>query len=88
MNNLDKHEWTFSNGERYAIKWLEENGFEVILEKRFISCDRLTVIKNGIEYKFRLPLGDKRINYKKIMEQFENDFEIYTRLIEAEKGGL
>ena len=83
MINLDKHEWTFSKGEKYAFRWLEAHGFDVTIEKRFVSCDHLTVAKDGCVYRFWLPLGDNRINYKQVMEQFSSSFEGYVRLMKA-----
>ncbi len=80
MKNLDLHEWSFSKGEKYAIRWLESHGFDVTLNKRHISVDVFTVSKDGITDTFRLPLGDSKINYRKVMEQFERNFSMLTEL--------
>lgn len=80
MINLDKHEWEFSRGEKYAIRWLESHGFEVTLSKRLISVDYFTVTRDGITDQFRLPLGDPNINYRKVMEQFERSFNLLCEL--------
>ena len=80
MTNLDKHEWDFSKGELYAINWLEEHGFEVILNKRFVSVDRFTVSKDGVTDEFRLPVGDPNIDYRRLMEQFGKNFEMLREL--------
>ena len=80
MTNLDKHEWDFSEGEQYAINWLEEHGFEVTLNKRFVSVDRFTVSKDGVTDEFRLPVGDPNIDYRRLMEQFSINFEMLREL--------
>ena len=80
MTNLDKHEWDFSKGELYAINWLEEHGFEVTLNKRFVSVDRFTVSKDGVTDEFRLPVGDPNIDYHSLMEQFGRNFEMLCEL--------
>lgn len=80
MKNLDKKEWDFSAGEKYAIKWLEDNDFEVVINKRYISKTIFSVTKNGVTDNFNLPLGDEKINYKKVMEQFAKNFELYCEL--------
>ena len=85
MVNLDKHEWDFSSGEKYAIKWLEKHGFEVTIVKRYISKDRLKVSKDGITVKFDLPLGDAKINYKGVMEQFDRYWTMYCELLMLQK---
>lgn len=80
MKNLDKHEWDFSYGETYAIRWFENHGFETVLKRRSITADQFVVTKNGVSYQFRLPLGNKKIQYRKIMEQFERDFELFCEI--------
>lgn len=80
MKNLDTHEWAFSKGEKYAIQWLESHGFDVTLKKRHISVDIFSVSKDGITDTFRLPLGDAKINYRKVMEQFDSNFKMLAKL--------
>ena len=80
MRNLDKHEWEFCKGEKYAIKWLEEHGFDITIKKRYISKTKIEVEKDGTVYDFSLPLGDPKISYKKVMEQFEKNFAMYCEL--------
>ena len=80
MTNLDKHEWDFSEGEQYAINWLEEHGFEFTLNKRFVSVDRFTVSKDGVTDEFRFPVGNPNIDYHRLMEQFDKNFEMLREL--------
>lgn len=84
MKNMDSKEWEFTNGEKYAINWLEKNGFDVVLRRRTITRDFFIVTKDDISYDFRLPLGDSKINYKGIMEQFAYSFELYCKLKRGE----
>ena len=86
MKNLDRHTWDWSRGEKYAIRWLEENGYDVTVNSRHVSADHFTVAKAGITTRFRLPLGDPKINYRNIMEQFERDFILLTRIRERESS--
>lgn len=85
MKNLDTKEWEFTEGEKYAIKWLEDRGYDVVIEKRYISKTIFIISKDGVSYKYHLPLGDSKIKYKGIMEQFEISFELYSKL---KKAGL
>lgn len=88
MKNLDKHEWEFTYGERYAVNWFDDHGFDVVLEKRHVTADYFSVTKRGVSYKFRLPLGDPKINYRKVMEQFEKDFELLCEIEKLKQKNL
>ena len=82
MQNLDKHEWEFSYGERYAVEWLEDRGYEVIVKRRSVTADEIVASKRNVSYQFRLPLGDTKIKYREVMEQFEKDFELFAVIAE------
>lgn len=84
MQNLDRKEWEFTQGEKYAIEWLEEHGFDVILEKRYISKDIFRVSKDGLTDKFQLPLGNHKINYCGVMDQFDKHWALLSALTERE----
>lgn len=86
MQNLDSKEWEFSPGEKYAIRWLEEHGFDVVLEKRYISKDIFRVSKDGLSDKFHLPLGNSKIDYCGVMDQFEKHWELLCALTERERN--
>ncbi len=83
MKNLDKHEWEFSYGERYAVEWLEGRGYEVVVKRRSVTADEIVASKRNVSYKFRLPLGDNKIDYRSVMEQFEKDFELFVAIAES-----
>lgn len=80
MVNLDKHEWDFDAHEKYAIQYLEERGFEVTIKKRYISKDKIVISKEGFKYEAELPLGQKGINYKKLMPIIVENWELLKRL--------
>ena len=61
--------WEYTLGERYALKWFDENGFDVK--------------KDGITDTFRLPQGDPKINYKDIMEQFRKSFGMFSKYMNS-----
>ena len=83
MNNLDRHTWEWSRGEKFAIKWLEDRGYAVTVKSRHVTADYLIVSKDGTTTKFRLPLGDPAIRYREVMQQFEQDFKLLVRLREV-----
>ena len=80
MRNNDKKEWAFDEHEKYAIAWLESHGFDVVVEKRYISKDIFTVSRDGVTDKFQLPLSDKSINYEKYLAQYEKSFDMLCEL--------
>lgn len=80
MTNLDNKEWEFSKGEKYAIRYWEGHGYEVTILKRYIAKDKCVISKNGFSFDYDLPLGDAKINYKMIMTQFEQQFDLAQRL--------
>ena len=82
MTNLDKKEWEFSRGERYAVEFLEDKGFAVTIRQRYISKDYLTIERGGISYDVEIPLGDPDINYAKYMPHIVENFEMRRQLLE------
>ncbi len=81
MTNLDKHEWDFSKGEKYCIRWMDEHGYALTIRKRFISKDYCTMEKDGHAMEFDPPLGDEKINYKRVMEGLESQFSMSRELV-------
>lgn len=80
MKNLDKHEWEF-NGEKYAVRWLEGHGYDVAIEKRFATVTYIKATKDLVSLQLNLPLGNPKINYRKIMEQFDRDFALQSEIL-------
>lgn len=79
---MDKHEWDFCENELYAIRYLEEHGFDVTITKRYISKDKLVIEKDGFKYDAEIPLGQKDINYKKLMPFIVKNWEM-SRALES-----
>lgn len=80
MRNNDKKEWAFDKHEKYAIAWLESHGFDVVVEKRYISKDIFTVSRDGVADRFELPLSDESIDYGKYLVQYEKSFDMLCEL--------
>lgn len=80
MIDTSKAKWELSEGEKYAIRWFEENGFEGSLEKQYLSKTYFTVTKDGVTDKFALPMGSNDIQYHPFMEQFAKTFELLCEL--------
>lgn len=81
MIDTKKAKWELSSQEKYAIKWFEKHGYDVLLEKQYISKTVFTVTKDCIVSRFELPQGKKNINIKSIMEQFEKMRELELKLL-------
>lgn len=79
MIDTSNAKWELTKNDTYAIKWLEENGFNVVLKKQYISKTIYTVKKNGIEDRFELPNG---FNYdvENYMELYRKTWELLCQL--------
>ena len=84
--NAEPKPWDLTNGEKYAIKWFREHDFDVVLKRRTVTADTFSVSKGELSTKFRLPLGDAKIRYRKVMEQFEKDWELLEKLAAKEQS--
>lgn len=79
MKDLSKQKWEFSNGEVKAIKWLEDNNFDIVLNKQNLSKTQFMVSKNGVSDKFELPqCMDYDID--SYMKLFARQFELTVKL--------
>lgn len=54
MTDIKNAKWDLSKGEQCAIKWFEENGFDLVLEKQFVSKTVFLVSKDGMSDTFEL----------------------------------
>lgn len=72
--------WELSKSEKYAVKWFSENGFNVSLEKQYISKSIFLISKNGISEFFEINTTLNGINLKKYMVQFKINFETLCEL--------
>lgn len=80
MIDTGKAKWELTEGERYAIQWFEEHGFEGTLDRQYISKTYFTVTKDGVTDQFALPMGSKDIRYPLIMEQYARSFALLCEL--------
>lgn len=85
MKNLDKHEWEFDKGEKYAIKWFEDRGFDVTIKRRYISKTIFEVTKDGVTDNFQLPQGLSSVDYKQVMEAYGKSFDTLKELVELRR---
>lgn len=85
MISTDKARWELSLEEKYAILWLEENGFEGELARQYVSKTIFTARKDGVETTFELPQGVQGVNVKAYMEFFRKEFSM-LQAYEAQKG--
>lgn len=80
MIAVSNAKWDFSKEEKYAIKWLEENGYEGKIVKQYISKTVFEICKDGIADKFELTQGVKTMNIGKYMEQFAKNWQMLCKL--------
>ena len=80
MIDTSKAKWELSKGEKYAIQWFEEHGFEGTLDRQYLSKTYFTVTKDSVTDEFALPLGNKNIQYPPIMDQYARSFALLCEL--------
>ena len=80
MIDTSKAKWDLAEGEKYAIQWFEEHGFEGTLDRQYLSKTYFTVTKDGVTDEFALPMGSKDIQYPPIMEQYARSFTLLCEL--------
>lgn len=85
MIHTDNAKWDFSKEEKYALAWFDEHGFDVVLEKQYVSKTIFTVSKDGMSDKFELAQGVKGMKIEKYMGQWLKNWEMYCELIELRK---
>lgn len=81
MIDTSKAKWGLSKEERYAIKWLDKNGFEGALISQHLSKTKFVVHKNGVTDNFELPQGYKDMNIRAYMEQYRKSFSMLCELV-------
>ena len=80
MIDTSNAKWALSKEEKYAIKWLENKGFEGTLEKQYISKTVFTVTRDGSTARFELLQGFTGIKMGRYMEQYERSFNMAREL--------
>lgn len=84
MIDLRNQKWDFSKEDEYIFAWLDQHGFDAVLEKQYISRMKVTVSKNGFTDETSFPSG-VRFDVKSYMEEWEKSFNMLCEL--AKKAG-
>ena len=74
MIDTSKAKWEFSDNEKAAIEWFNENGFSGTLDKQYISKTKFTITKDNVTDQFEL-LSSYDLDIKSYMEQYDKSFE-------------
>lgn len=80
----NKAKWEFSKEDKYIFDWLEENGYDAVLEKQYLNKMVVMVMKDGITELAEFPSG-KRYDVQAYMEQYHKSFEM-LKIIAATEG--
>lgn len=80
MIDVSNAKWDLSDQEKQAIKILENNGFDVVLEKQYLSKTVFIVTKNGVSDKFSLDNGNKKLNVQQYIDLFLAAWSILEKL--------
>ena len=80
MIDASNAKWEFSKEEKFAIEWLNENGYDGKIVRQYVSKTIFEVSKDGITDKFELPQGVVFKNIKGYMEQFKQNWELLCEL--------
>lgn len=78
--DLSNAKWELSQEEKYAIDWFEKNGFDVKMERQYVSKTIFTVSKNGLSDKFELPQGGTLKDFMGYMNIFKKQWEMFYKL--------
>lgn len=79
MIDTVKAKWNLSKEEKHAIEWLDKKGFDVTLEKQFVSKTIFVVSKNGVSDNLELAQEQGK-NIESFMMQYEKRFENLVEL--------
>ena len=72
--------WDFSKEEKYAIEWLNKNGYNGKIVKQYISKTIFEIEKDGVTDKFELPQEIEFKNIKGYIEQYKKNWEMLCEL--------
>lgn len=85
MIDVSNAKWDLSNSEKFAIKWLEENGYDGKIIKQYISKTIFEVSKDDVTDKFELAQGIKFGSIETYMEMFKKSWKMLCKLNGTEK---
>lgn len=80
MIDLSGAKWDFSKEEKFAIEWLENNGYTGKIVKQYISKTVFDIEKDGVKTKFELPQGIVFKNIGAYMENWRQNWNILCEL--------
>jgi len=75
--------YELSRNEKYAIKWFQDNGYEVEVKKQWNSKTILHIEGQGLDFDFELMSGIE--NIKAYMKWVGHDLDMRHELLEVEK---
>ena len=84
MIDLTQQKWEFNKAEEYAVKWLDEHGFDVVLRKQYLSKTVFEIAKDGVTFFLDVPKGVK--DEKAFMEEAEKSFELHCKILKSKEG--
>lgn len=79
MIDISKAKWEFSPEDNYIFRWLDENGFDAILEKQGINSMRVMVSKDGVKDNAVFASG-RKFDVKSYMEAYRKTFEMLCKM--------
>lgn len=80
MIDTSTAKWNFSKEEKYAIQWLNDNGFSRRVAKQLLSKTIFEVSKDGVTDQFVLNEGVNSKQMPSCMKQFEKNWETLCEL--------
>lgn len=80
MIDITNAKWDLSKEEKAAIKWLDDNRYNVKILKQYVSKTVFEISKDGITDKFELPQSIDSKQIKNYMEQFQKNWDILCEL--------
>ena len=81
MIDTSKAKWEFSKEIKYVIEWLDQNGFDAILEKQNTSKTVFFVSKGGVNDTLEITVSREK-DIKKHLSNFEKSFDLKCELYE------
>ena len=84
MIDTSKAKWDFSKEDAYIFEWLEQHGFDAVLERQSITTMKITVSKDGVTDEATFPSG-RRFDVQAYMEQYGKSFDLLCELNELRR---
>lgn len=81
MIDVRNAKWNFSKEEKYAIDWLNKNGFTGELKRQYIGKTIFLVEKDGVSDKLEVQNNAENFSISKFMNQFEVNWNALCELV-------